>query len=64
MNRFSKRINPSFRREIDRIKSYIKSSNRPFYGDSYPFKKALSEVRKEGYLVKYVKEKCHYILIN
>jgi hypothetical protein len=64
MNRFSKRINPSFRREIDIIKSDIKSSTTGFDGCGYPFKKALSEVRKEGYLVKYVKEKCHYILIK
>ena len=64
MNRFSKRINSSLRREIDIAKGYIKSSTRGFDGCGYPFKKALSEVRKEGYVVKYVKEKCHYILIK
>jgi hypothetical protein len=64
MNRFSKRINPSSRREIDIIKGNIKSSIRGFDGCGYPFRKALSEVRKEGFLVKYVKEKCHYILIK
>lgn len=63
MNRYSKRINPSFRPQIERIKGYIRAERGPFDGDGYPFKKALSELRKEGYTIKYDRINCHYIKI-
>ena len=64
MNKYSKRINPSYRKDIDRVKGYIATSTRAFDGDGYIFKTALAELRKEGFLIKKIRAKCHYILIN
>ncbi|WP_282679552.1 hypothetical protein [Shewanella xiamenensis] len=61
MNRDSKRISNSSRGQIDNIKGYIRDAKRPFDGDGYPFKQALRELRKEGMLIKYIPEKCHYV---
>lgn len=63
MQRGSKNISSSLRPNIDRIKSYIMSSERPFDGDGYVFKTALKELRKLGLNFKYVSEKCHYIKV-
>ena len=65
MNRDAKRISSNFNREVSNIVSYIKSSNGGgFDGCGYPFKKALSQCRKEGLVIKYFADKCHYKLIT
>jgi hypothetical protein len=61
MNRFSKRINPLCRPEIDRLKFNIKHSTGYFDGDGYIFKTAISELRKEGFRIVYNREKCMYM---
>lgn len=64
MNRDAKTISCSQRPDIERVKSYIINSIRPFDGSGYVFKTALSELRKQGLNIVYIKEKCHYIKIN
>ncbi|MEI8659401.1 hypothetical protein [Vibrio sp. Hal054] len=61
MQRGAKRISNSSRREIDNIKSNIRSAVRPFDGDGHPFRQALKELRNEGMIIKYVRVKCHYV---
>jgi hypothetical protein len=61
MNRDAKTISSSCRPEIERVKSYILDAVRPFDGDGYIFRTALSELRKEGVKIAYIKNKCHYI---
>lgn len=63
MNKDAKRINPSLRPQIEKVKGYIRDSLRPFDGNGYIFKTAISELKKEGLQIKYIKEKCHYIKI-
>jgi len=61
MNRDSKTISNSLRPKISTMKSLIRNSTRPFDGSGYVFKTALSELRKEGLKIQYIKDKCHYI---
>lgn len=61
MDRDAKRINPSQRPQIEKVKSYIRYAVRPFDGTGRIFKTAISELRKEGLSIIYIKEKCHYI---
>ena len=53
----------SMRGQIDRLKYSLKHSTRAFDGDGYVFKTALAELRKEGYVVKYDRIKCHYNIL-
>jgi len=64
MNRDAKRINSSSRREIDIIKGYILTGTRPFDGVGYPFKKALSELRKKGVQIKYNRKTAMYVKVQ
>ena len=59
-----KTISSSQRPQIEKIKCNIRNSVRPFDGEGYTFKKALSELRKEGLKITYVRSKCHYVLKN
>ena len=59
-----KTISSSQRPDIERVKGFIRDACRPFDGSGYIFKTALSEIRKEGLTVLYIKEKCHYIKIE
>jgi hypothetical protein len=63
MNSDSKNIKSSLRPEIERVKGFIRDAVRPFDGSGYVFKTALSEIRKEGTHILFVREKCHYIKI-
>lgn len=48
MNCHAKRINPSLRPQIEKIKGYIReNTGRGFDGDGYPFKQAVREMRVE-----------------
>lgn len=62
MVRGKKTISNSQRPQIEKIKCNIRNSIRPFDGEGYCFKKALSELRKEGLQIAYIRTKCHYIL--
>jgi len=63
MNKDAKRIDPSHKAAISRIKGYIMDSNgRGFDGDSYPFKEAVRQLRKKGVIITYDREKCSYFL--
>lgn len=53
----------NMRPQIETVKAYIKNATKPFDGDGYVFKQALKEVRELGYIVKYISEKCHYVLV-
>lgn len=61
MYRGAKTISGSLRPQIENIKGHIRDTNRPFDGTGYPFKQALAELRAEGMVITYVKERCHYI---
>ena len=54
----------SWRGVIDTLKNNIRFNTRPFDGCGYPFKKALSELRREGVNIKYIRKMCHYIVIS
>jgi len=54
----------NMRGQIDRLKYNLKHTTRAFDGDGYVFKTALAELRKEGYVIKYDKNKCHYNIFN
>lgn len=66
MYRGAKTISNSLRPRISTLKNLIRFSTCGFDGDrdSHVFKTALKELRQEGLKIKYVKEKCHYILEN
>lgn len=51
--------------EISRLKGHILDSNgRGFCGEGYIFKKALSDLREKGHIIKYNRKKCSYFLEN
>lgn len=65
VNRNAKSIKSNHRPEIERIKGYIRDSkSNGFDGSGYPFKKAIIELKQEGYNIKYCHTKCHYKVIN
>lgn len=64
MNRHSKRINPTFRPDIERVKGYIRDSKRGFDGDGYVSKTAIAELRKEGMTIKYDRTKYLYFVVR
>jgi hypothetical protein len=65
MNKNSKRINSSCRREIHTIKGNILASRTgKFDGNGYAFKKAISELRKQGIVIKYDKQNAYYRRID
>lgn len=61
MNRNAKNISSSLRPQIEIVKGYIRSSERPFDGDGYVFQKAVSELRKSGWVIKFIRAKDHYL---
>lgn len=61
MNRHAKTISNSVKPKIRTLKSQIASTKNPFDGCGYIFKQALKELREEGFVIKYQKEKCRYI---
>lgn len=60
MHTGSKRINPSFRAQIDTMKNNFRFINSPFDGVGYPFKQAIKELRKEGVDIIHDKKMCRY----
>lgn len=64
MNRYSKRINPGLRPQIEAVKGYIRDARRPFDGEGYVFQTALRECRKEGLMILYDRKHCHYTKIE
>lgn len=64
MNRDNKRISPNFSAQIGICIGHILNSKGFFDGDGYPFKKAISKLRKNGHIIKYYKEKGMYKLIK
>jgi len=63
MNRDAKRISSNFKADISRIKSFILATNgRGFYGDRYPLRKAVKELREAGYKIVYKRDTCSYYL--
>lgn len=60
MQRGAKNISSSWSREISIIKGNIRDAKAGFDGTGYPFKKALSELRKEGMKIKYDSERALY----
>jgi hypothetical protein len=53
----------SCRGMITRIKTNIINSNGKYFdGDGYPFKKALSELRKEGVIILYDRKEYMYFV--
>ena len=62
MTRGNKTIKGDSRGKIQTLKNMIRYSTRPFDGTGYVFKTAIAELRSEGINIKYIKDKCHYIL--
>ncbi len=60
MNRYSKTISNSSRPVIDNLKNKFRFTSNPFDGNGYPFKQAISELRKEGIPIVYDKNMCRY----
>lgn len=61
MTKGAKTISRSWRREIDIIKNNILMTSKPFDGTGYPFKQAVSELRKEGLKIEYNREIASYV---
>ncbi len=61
MNKNAKTIGNSLRPQIEITKSYMRCSTRPIWGDGYVFKKALSEIRKEGIVMSLNKTTGDYL---
>jgi hypothetical protein len=60
MNKDAKRLSNSLRNQIYIQKMNIINSKSYFDGTGYAFKKALSELRKQGFHISYNKAKCMY----
>jgi hypothetical protein len=61
----TKNISSNWHADISRIKSYIlDSKGNGFDGDSYPFRKAVQELRQAGYIITRNKQQCNYKLID
>lgn len=60
MNRHAKSIKSTLRPQIENIKGYILDSKRGFDGTGYAFKKAMSELRRDGHSINYDIKKCLY----
>lgn len=64
MVRGKKTISRSLRGQIDTLKSLIRNSTRNFDGTGSAFKKAISELRKEGVKIKYDRNRDDYKVIR
>lgn len=60
MNRDAKNISRSLRPQIEMTKGYIRTATTLFFGDGYPFRQAIHELRKAGLKIKYHRSKGHY----
>lgn len=64
MNKDAKNISSTLRPEIERVKGYIRDTRRPFDGNGYVFRTALTELRREGFYIRYDRKQCHYTKIE